>query len=46
MKFDRQKKNEDESGKKIVGNLKLKLSTFLWGHDECEWSLLTVIIIL
>ena len=27
---------------KIVGHSKLKLGTFLWGHGEHKWSLLTI----
>ena len=34
---------ENVACKKIAGHSKLKLWTFLWGHGECEWPLVTVI---
>ena len=45
MKFDIHKKEregllyENGAGEKIVCHSKLKLWTFVWGHDEREWPL-------
>ena len=47
MKFDIHKKEregwlyENSEGKKNIGNSKLKLWTFIWGHGEREWPLIT-----
>ena len=30
---------ENSAGKRILGNSKLKLWTFFWGHGEREWPL-------
>ena len=50
MKFDIHKKEregllyENGASEKIVGHSKLKLWTFFWGHGECEWPLVSVLL--
>ena len=32
------------AGEKIIGHSKLKLWTFFWGHGECEWPKVLVLV--
>ena len=36
---------ENSASEKIVKDSKLKLWTFFWGHDECEWPLVMMYVI-
>ena len=46
MKLDIHKKEwegqlyENGTGKKIIGDFKLKFWAFFWGQGECEWPLI------